>query len=79
MGWQQISSGSRYVSSSGHTFIIGGISKGIIGMVLYWKAWQIFDAADKRVEEAETCDHPKNFEGRAKIMEDGAIMKMLDD
>ena len=40
MGWQKISSGRRYGSSSGHTFIIGGRSKGVIGMVLYSKAWR---------------------------------------
>ena len=38
MGWQKRSSGRRYDTSSGHAFIIGGISKGIIGMVLYYKA-----------------------------------------
>ena len=38
MGWQNRLSGRRYYSSSGHAFIIGGISKGIIGMVLYSKA-----------------------------------------
>ena len=35
LDWQKISSGRRYDSSSGHAFIIGGRSKGIIGMVLY--------------------------------------------
>ena len=35
MGWQKRSSGRRYDSSSGHAFIIGARSKGIIGMVLY--------------------------------------------
>ena len=50
MGWQKISSGRRYYSSSGHAFIIGGISKGIIGIALYSKACQKFDAADKRLE-----------------------------
>ena len=38
MGWQKRSSGRRYDSSSGHAFIIGASSKGIIGMVLYSKA-----------------------------------------
>ena len=31
MGWQKRSSGRRYESSIGNTFIIGGISKGIFG------------------------------------------------
>ena len=50
MGWQRISSGSRYDSSSWHDFIIGWRSKGIIGMVLYSKAFWKFDAAEKRRE-----------------------------
>ena len=35
MGWQNRSYGRRYDSSRGDAFIIGGRSKGIIGMVLY--------------------------------------------
>ena len=48
MGWQKRSSGSRYDSSSGHAFIICGIIKGIIGMVLYSKAYLKCDTAEKR-------------------------------
>ena len=48
-GWQNISSGSRYDSSIRHAFIIGGISEGVIGMVLYSKAFQNCDSADNRV------------------------------
>ena len=48
MGWQKRSSGRRYDSSSGHTFIIGTKSKGIIGMVLYSKSCRKCDAAEKR-------------------------------
>ena len=51
--WQKISSGSRYYSSSDHAFIIGLISKVVIGMVIYSKACQKCDAVDNRVEEAE--------------------------
>ena len=46
MGWQKRLSGRRYDSSSGHAFIISGISKGIIGMLLYSKSCQDYDAAD---------------------------------
>ena len=38
MGWQNRPYGKRYDSSSRHAFIIGGRSKGVIGMVLYSKA-----------------------------------------
>ena len=52
MGWQKISSGRRYDSSRGHAFIIGGRRKGIIIMVLYYKACQKCDDAEKRGEES---------------------------
>ena len=45
MGWQKRSSGRRYDSYSGHAFIIGGRSKGVIGMVVYSKACRKCDAA----------------------------------
>ena len=45
MGWQKRSSGRRYDSSSGHAFIIGGRKKGIIGMVVYSKAFRKCDSA----------------------------------
>ena len=47
MGWQNRSSGRIYDSSSGHAFIIGGRSKGIIGMVLYYKTFRKHDSAEK--------------------------------
>ena len=52
MGWQKRSSGRRYDSSRGHAFIIGGRIEGIIGMVLYSRAFRRCDSAEKRVEEA---------------------------
>ena len=79
MGWHKRPSGWRYDSSSGHTFIIGGRSKGIIGMVLYSKAFRKCGAADKIGEETEEHYFPKNFEGSSKIMEASAIMKMVED
>ena len=51
-GFQKRSSGSRYDSSSGYAFIIGGRSKSIIVMVLYSKSFRKYDAAEKRREEA---------------------------
>ena len=79
MGWQNRSSGRRYDSSRGRAFIIGGRSKGIIGMVLYSKACHKFDATENRGEESEEHECPKNFEGSSKIMEAFAIMKMTED
>ena len=61
MGWQKRSSGRGYDSYSGHAFIIGGRSKGIIGMVLYYKAFRKCDSAEKRGEESEEHEYPKNF------------------
>ena len=53
MGWKNRSSGRRHESYSGHAFIIGGRGKGIIGMVLYSKAFRKCDAAEKRGKEPE--------------------------
>ena len=79
MGWQNRSSCSKYDSSSEHAFIIGGRSKGIIGIVLYFRSCRKFDAAEKRVEESEEHEFPKNFEGSSKSMEAYAILKMVED
>ena len=49
MGCQKRLCGRRYDSSSGHAFIIGGISKGVIGMVIFSNSCQKCDAVDKRV------------------------------
>ena len=78
MGRQKRTSGRRYESSSEHSFIICGIYKGVIGMVLYSKACQKCDATDKRGEEGEEHDCPNNFEGSYKIMEAAAILKMVE-
>ena len=45
MGWQKRSYRRTYDPSSGHSFIIGARSKGIIGMVLYSKACWKCDAS----------------------------------
>ena len=79
MGWQKISYGRRYESSSGHAFIIGGISKGIIGMVLYSKACRKCDGEYKRGEEAEGHECPNNFDGRSKSMDTNEILNMVED
>ena len=79
MGWQKRSYGRRYESSRGHAFVIGARSKGIIGIVLYSKAFRKCDAAEKRIEEAEEHECPKNFEGSSKSMEASTILKMAMD
>ena len=48
MGWKKISYGRRYDSSNGYAFIIGGKSKGVIGMFLYSKACRKCDSVEKR-------------------------------
>ena len=79
MGWQKISYGRRYDSTSGHALFIDEESKGIIGMVLYSKACRKYDAAENRGEESEEYEWPKNFKGISKSMEAYAIMKMVED
>ena len=79
MVWHKISSGRIYNSSSGHALIICGISKCIIGVVLYSNTFCKFYAIDKKVEESEEHEFPKCFEGNSKIMEAYAILKMAED
>ena len=47
MEWHKRLPGRRYESSSGNALIIGGMSKGIIGVFLYLKAFQNVDTVDK--------------------------------
>ena len=79
MVWKKISSSRRYASASRHAFIIGGRSKGVIGIVLYSRACWKCGAAEKRVEESEEHECPKNFEGSSKITEASAILNMVYD
>ena len=74
----QRSSGRRYESYRRHAFIVGAMIKGIIVMVLYSKAFRNCDDAEKRREEVEEHDCPKNFEGSSKIMEASASLKMVE-
>ena len=48
-------------------------------MVLYSKARQKCYASEKRGEEAEEHEFPKNSEGSSKIMEASTILKMVED
>ena len=48
-------------------------------MVLYSRAYRKCDSAEKRAEEAEEHEFPKNFEGSSKSMEASAILKMVED
>ena len=52
MSSQKRSSERRYDSSGRNAFIIGGISKGIIGMVIFSKDGRKCDASDKKGEES---------------------------
>ena len=70
---------SRYDSFSGHDFIIGCISKRYIGVVIYARACQQFDAEYKRVEESEEHYCPNNFERSYKSMESDAIINIVED
>ena len=48
-------------------------------MILYSKACRKCDAAEKRGEETEEHDWPKNFEGSSKSMEVFDILNMVED
>ena len=76
---KKISSIRRYDSSGRHDFIIGGRSKGIVGMVFYYKACRKCDSTEKRGKESEEHECPNNFDGISKSMEASAILKMVED
>ena len=57
----------------------GARSKRVTGMFLYCKACRKCDSTEKRGEEAEEHEVPKNFEGSSKSMEASAILKMVED
>ena len=61
MGWQKISYGRGYDSSSGHAFIVGGRRKGFIGMILYYKACRKCDAAENIGEEVEALSYQRTL------------------
>ena len=48
-------------------------------MVLYSKACQKCDDAEKRGEEAEEHECPNNFKGSSQSIEASAILKMVED
>ena len=48
-------------------------------MVIYSKAFRNCYDAEKRGEESEEHECPKNFEGISKIMEASEILNMVED
>ena len=67
MGWQKRLSGRRHESTIGQVFIISGIPKYLIGAVLYLKACQKCDAADKRAEESEYMSAQRTLKEALKV------------
>ena len=47
-------------------------------MVLYSNAWRKCDATDKRGEETEEHECPKNYEGSSKKIEAGEILNIVE-
>ena len=67
MGWQKRSSGKRYDSSSENTFIIGGRIKGIIGMVIYYKAYRKCDASKREDKNKKSMSAQKTLREAQKV------------
>ena len=76
MGWQKRSTYRSYDYSIRRAFIIGGIYKGIIGVVVYQNCQKSYDSEYKRVEETDDHDLPKNIQVKSKIMDTDKIMNM---
>ena len=67
MGWQKRSYVSRYYSSSGHAFIIGGRSKGIIRMVFYSKACLNFNAVEREEKNQNNMSTQRTLRVAQKV------------
>ena len=67
MGWQKISYGMRYDSSSGHAFIIRERTKGIIGMVLYSKVCRKCDDAEKAEKKQKNMSAQRTSREARKV------------
>ena len=48
-------------------------------MVLYYKSFRKCESVEKRGEESEEHEYPKNFEGSSKSMEASTILKIVED
>ena len=79
MGWQKRSSGRRYDSSSGHMFLIGQLSKKVIGYKCLSVKCRICDFAKNRNIDARDHMCPRNFDGHAKAMESEAALELISD
>ena len=77
MGWNKRSSGTKYDSTSGHGFVIGGLTKKILQHVVLSKSCSICSFAIKsnRIPQRHEC--PKNHIGSSKSMECEGIFRMV--
>ena len=79
MGWQQRSSGHKYASNSGHGFIIGGLSRKVVGMVVFSKLCSTCAQAEKVGGSPPTHECVKNFDGSSKSMEAEGIVQLVTE
>ena len=76
MGWNKRSSSNRYDSLSGHTLMIGYLSKKIVGDIVFSKMYRICSSAEENSEEPSDYVCPQNYDGSSKAMEVNAALHL---
>ena len=76
MGWSKRSSGTRYDSKLGHAFLVGALSKKIIGLRVLSKECGKCKMAQRMNTPVSKHKCPKNYEGPSKSMEVQAILEL---
>ena len=77
MGWSKRSSGTRYDSKSGHAFVIGALSKKVVGMRVLSKECTLCKIAQQNTKPVVKHECPANYVGSSKSMEVQAIYEMV--
>ena len=78
-GWNECSSGNRYDSLSGHTLMIGCLSKKIVGAIVSSKTCRVCSSAEENDEEPSDHVCQKNYDGSSKAMETDTALHLYKE
>lgn len=76
MGWGKRSSGNRYDSLSGHTLMIGYLSKNIIIALVSSTICRLCSLLEESSVELPEHVYPRNYVGSSKAMEVDAALHL---
>jgi len=79
MGWNKRSSGHKYDSTSGHGFLVGGLTKKIVGFKVMSKHCNECNAWTNNDLPVPPHDCTKNHVGTSKSMETEAIFRLVTE